>query len=234
MPLLLLLLRTWYVAILLCCSNSILLPFVVCRMANFFCWFIESDLFCFSSFTRFYVPLGSTVSHLRSRFAYILGNYGHVRSQGGRQPATANPSLHCINLYLYGTHLALLDRGGFRILLLWPAQRFDILFCATWCTVCFASPSWPPTSTSQGPRPRLHRFTTARTGGGQLSNFLKLLRLHRVCEYAWHLPSGHRCLTAPSIVAFSFEYLRLWPNVFCFVTVPSLRALSPYFLVSCS
>ena len=25
---------------------------------------------------------------------YIVGNYGHARSQGGRQPATAKPSLH--------------------------------------------------------------------------------------------------------------------------------------------
>ena len=31
--------------------------------------------------------LGSTGSHLRPRFAYILGKYGYARSQGGRQPA---------------------------------------------------------------------------------------------------------------------------------------------------
>ena len=47
------------------------------------------------------VPLGSTVSHLPPRFAYILGNYGHdrhARSQGGRQPASAKPPLY--DLYI--------------------------------------------------------------------------------------------------------------------------------------
>ena len=61
------------------------------------CWFIESDPSVFFLFIQtrliFDVPLDSTVSHLPSRFAYILGNYGHVRSQGGRQPAAAKPPL---------------------------------------------------------------------------------------------------------------------------------------------
>ena len=47
----------------------------------------------FSSFKRdyfFYVPLGSTsVSPLRPRLSHILGNCGHARSQGGRQPGAA-------------------------------------------------------------------------------------------------------------------------------------------------
>ena len=61
-------------------------------------WFIESSPSVFFLFIQtrciFYVPLGSTVSHLRPRFAYILGNYGHARSQGGRQPAAAKPPLY--------------------------------------------------------------------------------------------------------------------------------------------
>ena len=44
------------------------------------CWFIESDpsAFFLSIQTRFIfdVPLGSTVSYLRPRFAYILGSHG--------------------------------------------------------------------------------------------------------------------------------------------------------------
>ena len=41
------------------------------------------------------IPLGSTaLSHLRPRFAYILGNYEHSRSQGGRQPVAAKPGLY--------------------------------------------------------------------------------------------------------------------------------------------
>ena len=40
------------------------------------------------------VPLDSTVSHLRHRFAYVLGNYVHARSQGGHQLAAAKPPLY--------------------------------------------------------------------------------------------------------------------------------------------
>ena len=61
------------------------------------CWSIESDPSVFFLFIQtrfiFHVPLGSTVSHLRSRLSYILGNYGHARSQAGRQPAAAKPPL---------------------------------------------------------------------------------------------------------------------------------------------
>ena len=35
----------------------------------------------------------AVLSHLRPRLAYILGHYGHARSQGGRQPAAAKPGL---------------------------------------------------------------------------------------------------------------------------------------------
>ena len=59
------------------------------------CWFIESDpSVFFSSFKRdllWMVPLGSAVSYLRPRFAYIFGKYGHARSQDGRQPAAVKP-----------------------------------------------------------------------------------------------------------------------------------------------
>ena len=54
-------------------------------------------VFYLSSFEHdffFRVPLGSNLSHFRPRFANILGIYGHARSQGGRQPAAANPPLY--------------------------------------------------------------------------------------------------------------------------------------------
>ena len=40
-----------------------------------------------------YPLVGSTVA-FTSRFAYIFGNCGHVRSQGGRQHAAAKPPVH--------------------------------------------------------------------------------------------------------------------------------------------
>ena len=47
----------------------------------------------------FDVPLGTiAVSHLRPRFAYILGKYGHAQSQGGRNLAAAFPPLY---VYIY-------------------------------------------------------------------------------------------------------------------------------------
>ena len=62
-------------------------------------WFIESDPSVFFLFnqTKFILmyPL-AVLSHLRSPFAYILGNCGHARSQGGREPAAAK-----IPLYIY-------------------------------------------------------------------------------------------------------------------------------------
>ena len=48
------------------------------------------------------VPVGSAVSHLRPQFAYILGNYGHTRSQGGRQPAAAKPALYL--MFFFSKH----------------------------------------------------------------------------------------------------------------------------------
>ena len=36
----------------------------------------------------------AVLSHLWPRFAYILGNYGHVRSQGRHHSATANPPFY--------------------------------------------------------------------------------------------------------------------------------------------
>ena len=68
-------------------------------MAKNFFWFIESDpsvSFLFIQRDIFYVPLGSTVSYLRPRFVYILGNHGHARSQGGRQLAAAKPPLYIL------------------------------------------------------------------------------------------------------------------------------------------
>ena len=53
-----------------------------------------TSVFPFSSFKRdlfLMVRLGKTVTHLRARFAYeyVLGNCGHARGQGGRQPTAA-------------------------------------------------------------------------------------------------------------------------------------------------
>ena len=36
----------------------------------------------------------AVLSHLRPQSAYILGHYGHARSQGERQPAAAKPGLY--------------------------------------------------------------------------------------------------------------------------------------------
>ena len=69
-------------------------------------WFVESDFIVFFLFiqTRFVfnAPLGgTTLSHFRPRFAYMLGNGGHARSQGGRQPAATKPPLYCCtNMHL--------------------------------------------------------------------------------------------------------------------------------------
>ena len=78
------------------CRCFLLLLVIVCRMAKFGAGSSKNliPVFSSSSFKRdffFNVSLGSTVSHLQSRFADILGNCGHARSQGGRQPATAKP-----------------------------------------------------------------------------------------------------------------------------------------------
>ena len=81
------------------CLCFLLLFVIVCRRAKFVAVSLNLiPVFYFSSFIRdlfLMVPLGSAaVSHLRPRFAYILGNYGHARSQGGRQPVAAKPPLY--------------------------------------------------------------------------------------------------------------------------------------------
>ena len=56
-------------------------------------------VFSFSSFKRdlfLMVPFLAVLSHLRPRFAYITGKYGHARSQDERQPAAAKPLLYNI------------------------------------------------------------------------------------------------------------------------------------------
>ena len=71
-------------------------------MAKFVAVVIASDSLVFFLFIQkrfiFNVPLGSTASYLQLRLftyclihiiSYILGNYGHARSQGGRSPPCA-------------------------------------------------------------------------------------------------------------------------------------------------
>ena len=65
------------------------------------CWFIESEpslFFLFKDDFFLMHPL-AVLLHLRPRFACILGNYRHARSQGGRQPAAARPPLYNILFY---------------------------------------------------------------------------------------------------------------------------------------
>ena len=97
-----------------CCYTAVVAAAVVLLLpasvrhrvpdGQIWCWFIESDPSVFFLFIQtrliFDVPLDSTVSHLPSRFAYILGNYGHVRSQGGRQPAAAKTPLYYFMMIL--------------------------------------------------------------------------------------------------------------------------------------
>ena len=95
----------------LCCSTADLaaaaLPLVRAAVrrrvpdGHICCWFIETDLSVFFLFiqtrSNFYVSLRkSTVSHLQPRLVYILGNYGHAQSQGGRQPAVAKFPSMCL------------------------------------------------------------------------------------------------------------------------------------------
>ena len=63
-------------------------------MAKYLCRIIEPSFFLLFTFTqtRFIFDVPSAVlSHLRPRFAYVLGHYGHAWGQGGRQPAAAKP-----------------------------------------------------------------------------------------------------------------------------------------------
>ena len=101
--------------LLLCCYDMrpdvfagavaalLLLFLILCRMEKSCCLFIESDssvlFLCIQTRFTLNVPLGSTghFHHfLRPRLAceYILGNYGHAWSKGGRQPAAAKPPLY--------------------------------------------------------------------------------------------------------------------------------------------
>ena len=92
------------------------------------CWIIESDpsvSFLFIQRDLFLVvPLGSTVSHLRPRFAYILGNCGHARSQGGRQPAAAKPPLYAY-FRIARTKNTTPERGAYRKQLIPPDKILD-------------------------------------------------------------------------------------------------------------
>ena len=51
-----------------------------------------------------FVSLGNTVSRSRPRFAYILGDDGNARSQGGRQPAAAKPPLYMYSFLPVGRY----------------------------------------------------------------------------------------------------------------------------------
>ena len=97
LPLLLLLLC---MSVYCCCCTScrlLLLFVIVCRMAIFFAGSVNLTpsvvMFLFILKTRkkiTNVPLGSVVAFTASIcLYYVLGNYGHARSQGGRQPAGA-------------------------------------------------------------------------------------------------------------------------------------------------
>ena len=90
--------------ILLLLLQQLLLFVVVCRMAKVVAG--SSNLipvFSFSSFNAIYflcTPWKYGVA-LRSRFAYILGNYRHARNQGGRQPAAAKLLIICANVFFF-------------------------------------------------------------------------------------------------------------------------------------
>ena len=88
-----------------CCF--LLLLFIVCRMVKSGAGSLNLIPVFSLSFiqTRFIfdVALGSTaVSHVRPRLAYILGNCGHARCQGGRQAATAKSPLEIYLIYVPG------------------------------------------------------------------------------------------------------------------------------------
>ena len=106
LPPLLLLLCAAILSAVVAATAALLLPAIVRRMTKFgCCWFIESDpsvLFLFIQ-TRFifYVPLDGTVASMAS-ISLHLGNYGHARTQGGRQPAAAKPALYNICIYTKG------------------------------------------------------------------------------------------------------------------------------------
>ena len=100
LPLSLLLLCRYAAVVAAAACCFLLLFVVVCGMAKFVAGSLNLiPVFYFSPFKPDLVSmvlLDSTVSYLRLRFAYISGNYGHVRSQGGRQPAAAKPPLYLV------------------------------------------------------------------------------------------------------------------------------------------
>ena len=84
------------------------------------CWFIESDPSFFIPFiqTRFVfdgTPWQYSVSHLRPRFAHILGNYGHARSQDERRPARRIPPCTAVTFRRrFNSYLVFYDLGSMR------------------------------------------------------------------------------------------------------------------------
>ena len=109
------------------CYCILLLFVIVCRIAKFVAGSLNLiPVFSFPSFKRdimLRVPLGSNVSHLQPRFAYILGNYGHARRRGGRQPATANSPLYAYRSSLVQIHLGSFMWIDLRVLLLFLQSR---------------------------------------------------------------------------------------------------------------
>ena len=106
----------------LAAAAVLLLVVIVCRVTQFFAVFSASDSSVFFLFilliTRFVFivrPLGSTVTctasiYLKYIYAYILGNYGHARSQGGRKPAAAKPPLYRYSHILFPSYLSQDDK----------------------------------------------------------------------------------------------------------------------------
>ena len=84
-----------------------------CKLAAAVCHRVPDDTICccgllhllpafsFSSFKHdlFLMYHLAVLSHLRPRSSYIFGNYGHARSQGGRQVNKAKPP--CIRYEVY-------------------------------------------------------------------------------------------------------------------------------------
>ena len=91
------------VAIPLLLLQQLLLFVVVCRMAKNVGGslnLIPPSVFFLFKYDLFsmYAPLGSAVALSASIcLYYLLGNYGHARSQGGRQPAAVKPRLYLTN-----------------------------------------------------------------------------------------------------------------------------------------
>ena len=82
-----------------CCSSS------CTGWHNLLLWFLAPDSSVFFLFipTRviFMYPLAVLVACAPSICIYIVGNYGHVRSQGGRQPAVAKLLQYAPGMYVF-------------------------------------------------------------------------------------------------------------------------------------